>query len=67
MVLSVNLRANFTKGTVPNVNLRANFTMGTVPFVKIIKKHHREVMFKIMPRAGIEPATQGFSVLCSTN
>ena len=24
-------------------------------------------IFKSMPRAGIEPATRGFSVLCSTN
>ena len=23
--------------------------------------------FKVVPRAGIEPATRGFSVLCSTN
>ena len=23
--------------------------------------------FRVMPRAGIEPATRGFSVLCSTN
>ena len=26
-----------------------------------------EILIKMVPRGGIEPPTQGFSVLCSTN
>ncbi|SBV98531.1 hypothetical protein KL86DYS1_12198 [uncultured Dysgonomonas sp.] len=42
------------------------FYMRTRKITKRLKTNVLDVLFKVVP-PGIEPGTQGFSVLCSTN
>ena len=43
--------------------------LGSIKWIKKSDKKHLiiKVLLKMVAEAGIEPATQGFSVLCSTN
>ena len=41
--------------------------LNTILYLKVFKNLKIRIDVRMVPRGGIEPPTQGFSVLCSTN
>ena len=62
----IDSRQQETLKTVQITNGKAQIVFDTISFDKKIPRRISQGKRK-MPRAGIEPATRGFSVLCSTN